>query len=107
MKVISVPSDSSAILQAVKQGFSSKSIKQNTGAGLDILMKNIVINNYGKLTILSYKGKVDFSRDNYNIEQYNYSAKDSILSGYPGTLINISINTDTFIGDEEEEEFIW
>ncbi len=106
-KVITLPRDSCAILEAVKQGFSSKSISQNIGAGLDVLMKNVVINNHGKLTILSSKGKVDFYRDNASIGSYNHKAEDSSLSGYPGTLINIVINTDNFKGDEEEEDFTW
>jgi len=106
-KVMRVDYDSYAIRKSVEEGFSSKSIPTNRGSGLDILMKNIVINNNGNLTILSNKGSVIFYKDLALQNNLGYSESNTDLSEYPGTLIQLVINTDQFLGDEEEEEFSW
>jgi anti-sigma regulatory factor (Ser/Thr protein kinase) len=99
--------DSFALRKSVEEGFSTKSIPTNRGAGLDILRKNVVVNNEGSMTILSNKGKLEISKDISLHNSSKFIESNNFLSEYPGTLIHLIINTDRYLGDEEEEDFTW
>lgn len=107
-KVIDFDLDTYAIRKAVEEGFSSMSTPQNRGAGLDLLMKNIVHNNSGIMTILSNGAKVDFFKIKNPEEKIGCYEKNFNLSQYPGTLLQLTLNTNLFKGDDlEPEDFIW
>ncbi|TGL86483.1 ATP-binding protein [Leptospira congkakensis] len=99
--------DSYAIRKSVEEGFSTKSVPTNRGAGLDVLRKNIVENNGGSLTILSNRGKVRIFSDSTQMNQSNFHCADYELSEYPGTLLNLEINSEKFDDSESEEDFQW
>lgn len=95
--------DSMAIKKATEQGFSTKSNPGNRGAGLDVLIRNVVKNNQGWVYIHSNHGILECKRGHNNdivlepIDIYGF---------YPGTLFEIVLRTDT-IEHLEEEEFEW
>ncbi|GEB35326.1 hypothetical protein [Brevibacillus parabrevis] len=95
--------DSLAIQKATEQGFSTKSTPGNRGAGLDVLVKNVVKNNQGWVYIHSNHGIVKCKLGHNN----DIAMEPSDISGfYPGTLFEIVLRTDT-IEHVEEEEFEW
>jgi hypothetical protein len=100
-KVGPMASDAAAIVQATKEGFSSKPGK-NMGAGLSYLIDNVVRRNKGWVGIYSGQGFATFSH-NKPIESAG------LLTGlYPGTLINMILRTDNLVaGDEETDEVPW
>ncbi|XDD52532.1 hypothetical protein AB3N59_20500 (plasmid) [Leptospira sp. WS92.C1] len=106
-KVMPTLADSMAIQKATEAGFSTHSKPTNRGAGLDLLKKNIVNDNGGNLTILSNKGILYINKGIAGTEDYRYYDFEPNLSGYPGTLIHLNINTELYIGEEEKEEFQW
>jgi hypothetical protein len=59
-KLRSELSDPAAIIQAVKQGFTTKSVATNTGMGLDQLLRSVVSGLGGTVTIYSGAGIVTF-----------------------------------------------
>lgn len=92
--------DAEAILKATEEGFTTKSNPRNMGVGLDFLIEN-VIGNGGNVSIYSYMGSVHCYRDD------NGEAIREPRTGngyYPGTLVDITLRTDCFVGDDEEEE---
>ena len=98
--------DSEAIKLAAQEGFSTKTNPQNRGAGLDILIKNTISHQSDKISIFSNYGilHVYKSKDG---EYIIFKPVKNTLFFYPGTLLNIEVQTDLFIGDEEEEDFQW
>ena len=98
--------DSEAIKLAAQEGFSTKTNPQNRGAGLDILIKNTISHQSDKISIFSNYGilHVYKSKDG---EDIIFKPVKNTLFFYPGTLLNIEVQTDLFIGDEEEEDFQW
>jgi anti-sigma regulatory factor (Ser/Thr protein kinase) len=93
--------DGAAIVQAVQDGFTTKSKPGNKGVGLDYLLKVIVQSNGGKVTIYSCSGIVEFEREGNAI-----GSKEFADVGYcPGTTIGIEIRTDAIerLPDEREE----
>lgn len=103
-KVLPSLSDSQAIIKSTEEGFSTKSTEVNTGAGLDILIHNIVLNNKGSVQIYSNCGAIRCSNDSGNIDK-----SIVCVSGYyPGTLIYCTLRTDTFeTYFDESEDFEW
>lgn len=95
-------SDNALIIKACKEGISTKSVPQNRGAGLHLLVKNIVELNSGYLSIYSNSGLIKFSNDNMIKQRYT----DSFNNYYPGTLFVVTFRTDTLIRDELED-FEW
>jgi hypothetical protein len=97
--------DNTAILKAVEQGFSSRSIPTNRGQGLSYLLDTVVLIHSGVVTVCSQRAIVVFSR----------SPDGKILSealpnvGFcPGTTIEISLRTDAILHlDEDEEDLQW
>lgn len=96
--------DVQAIKKAVEEGFSSKSIPTNRGAGLDYLMRVVALTNRGKVTIYSRSGIVTFGELGGAIMPLASS-----LGGFsPGTLIEIELRTDMISAVEDDsEEFKW
>lgn len=95
--------DQQALALACEAGFTTKTSVRNRGAGLDVLIKNVVIRNGGAIIIHSNRGIVSCTRDNGTVKKTPRGADGF----YPGTLIQLSLHTDRFISDEIEEEFEW
>jgi len=96
--------DSQAIIQAVQDGFTTKSKPTNKGVGLDYLLKTVVLGNGGQVTIYSQEGIVRFSRNGTDLQTYPFQD----VGFCPGTTIDISLRTDTIeVLPEEREELQW
>lgn len=90
-------SDEAALVEAVQEGFTSRSTHQNRGAGLDYLMRAVVIANGGVVMIYSRSGVVKFSRGASGLRAEPISG-----GGFcPGTTIEIHIRTDMIRSDAE------
>ena len=83
--------DDAAIIQAVQDGFTSKSKPTNKGVGLDYLLQAVVLRNGGQVTIYSCASIVRFHRRGNVIEHQALSE----VGFCPGTTIDIEIRTDT------------
>ncbi|MBF0296032.1 MAG: hypothetical protein HQL96_12650 [Magnetococcales bacterium] len=90
-------SNSDLIMQACDEGVSTKSIPQNRGAGLYLLVQNVVRLNHGMISIYSNDGKATFGTLNNHHKPSKF---------YPGTLFIVIFDTDTIVPDEEED-FQW
>lgn len=98
--------DAAAILQACQEGFSTKSNVRNRGAGLPILIRYVAARNCGRVEIRSAKGFLSAkpAKSSYRLTESN------IGWVYPGTLVTVTLRTDTFErldSDVEKEEFSW
>jgi anti-anti-sigma regulatory factor len=90
--------DSEAIFKACQEGVTSKSKPTNMGAGLNYVI-DVVLFNQGRLAIHSYNGGL-------NCVIQNGKQKRSPFAGngtYPGTLLDITLDTRTFLGDESDD----
>ncbi|WHM19890.1 ATP-binding protein [Bacillus subtilis] len=97
--------DHEALEKAIIDGFSSRSIPKNRGAGLHTLIQNVVFNYNGEVQIRSFHGILTCSKINFNELWVNSIPNESI---YPGTFIEIILDTESFVHDfDEEEEFEW
>jgi anti-sigma regulatory factor (Ser/Thr protein kinase) len=97
-------SDSAAIIQAVQDGFTSRSTQGNKGVGLDYLLKTIVLANGGSVTIYSRDGIVRFERQGTTILPIVLTSEGFC----PGTTIDIEIRTDAIVVlPDEDEELTW
>ena len=96
--------DGAAILKATAPGFTTRSTPRNMGVGLDFLIE-CVTSNQGSVSIYSFKGAVACHRD----ASGGVIRSSSLGNGsYPGTLVELSLRTDCFVGDDaEEEEMVW
>lgn len=96
--------DTEAVLRATEEGITSQTTPRNRGLGLDLLIRRVT-GNSGYVTIYSFNGAISCSSDDYgNI------VKTPIMGNgaYPGTLVEISLRTDCFVGDDfEEEDMQW
>lgn len=102
-KVVKNLSDHQAIDMACEAGFTTQTTSRNRGAGLDVLIKNVVAKNSGLVVIQSRKGLVSCVKVNGELKR---SAR--LAAGfYPGTLIQITLDTKKFVSDEHEEVFEW
>jgi hypothetical protein len=91
--------DGTAILRATDAGFTTKSIDTNQGVGLAFLLE-CVTNNHGTVCISSFQGTLLASRD----WQKRLRRHHAIGTGsYPGTLVELTLRTDRFVGDDPEE----
>jgi anti-sigma regulatory factor (Ser/Thr protein kinase) len=97
-------SDSAAIIQAVQEGFTSRSTPGNAGLGLDYLLRTVVGTNNGTVTIFSLGGIVQFRRNDGKI--CPIIAKN--VGFCPGTTIDINLRTDLIEWiPQEREELEW
>jgi anti-sigma regulatory factor (Ser/Thr protein kinase) len=97
-------SDTEAILQAVQEGFTTKSQPGNKGAGLDYLLRTIVLTNGGQVTFYSREGIVRFDRVGTIIRPYIMNN----IGFCPGTTIEINLRTDAIeVLPEESEDLQW
>lgn len=96
--------DEQAILVATEEGVTSQTTPRNRGMGLDLLVRQVTSNG-GRVTIYSYHGSLTCYKN------FDGSIGKTPLRGagaYPGTLVDISLPTDQFVGDEFiEEEIEW
>jgi anti-sigma regulatory factor (Ser/Thr protein kinase) len=97
-------SDAEAIIEATKQGFSSKGSPKKRGAGLDYLLTTVVGVNGGTVEIWSNFGHVLFARDRGRVSAYP-QAFDAFSVG---TTIDITfIVTNIVDVPDQAEEFEW
>jgi anti-sigma regulatory factor (Ser/Thr protein kinase) len=96
--------DPDAIIQAVQDGFTTKSKPTNKGVGLDYLLRTVVSGNDGQVTIYSQEGIVRFEKRETDIKSYVFHD----VGFCPGTTIDISLRTDTIeILPDEREQLQW
>jgi anti-sigma regulatory factor (Ser/Thr protein kinase) len=98
-------SDAEAVILAVQEGFTTKSIPGNAGLGLDLLLKTVVGTNSGEVTIYSGHAIVRFHRGKR--QNINHFPVENV--GFcPGTTIDINLRTDLIEElPEEREELKW
>ncbi|MDN7654690.1 ATP-binding protein [Burkholderia multivorans] len=97
--------DQQAIAKASEEGFTTQTTARNRGAGLDVLIKNVVDRNGGAVMIHSGRGMLSCARAEDGTTKRTARPAPGF---YPGTLIQMSLHTRTFISDEVEfKEFEW
>ncbi|MFP7171968.1 ATP-binding protein [Terribacillus halophilus] len=97
--------DSEALVHAIVEGVSSKSTPRNRGAGLRTLVHNVVLNNGGRIEIRSFYGILNISRNTSGDLEVNSLRS---VNRYPGTFMEITLDTNKFVREDvEEEEFEW
>jgi len=95
-------SDQDAILHASRRGITTKGHPNNQGEGLDLLIDNVTGND-GNVSIYSFSGALNCSRDaSGGVQRTHWAGNGS----YPGTLVDICLRTDKFVGDVEERETV-
>ncbi|WP_305972711.1 MULTISPECIES: ATP-binding protein [unclassified Mameliella] len=102
-RVVPNLSDNGAILKAAEDGFSTKSLPTNRGAGLHLLLLNVVQRFCGTVTIRSHAGYVEF----VNHEGKIYSVEYESCGFCIGTTIDLVLYTDRIPHADDEEEFEW
>lgn len=89
--------DGAAIHMATQEGITAKSKPNNMGAGLNYLIERIT-SCHGKVHIVSLTGSL-------NCFRAKDGAVDRVIQErngtYPGTLVEVEIDTRLFVGDEE------
>jgi len=97
-------SDPESIMEAVKEGFTTKSVANNTGMGLDQLLRSVVLGLGGSVTIYSGKGIVKFS-----LSEGGIIPRCLPDVGFcPGTTIEVKIDP-RLVPDrpDSEEDLLW
>ncbi len=103
-KVRSGLTDQQSIALACQEGFTTQSTKRNRGAGLDVLIKNVVGRNKGAIIIYSRRGVFSCAARGDMIDRTPRAARGF----YPGTLLNIILRVNNNLGDDDAEEaFSW
>lgn len=102
-KVLGGLSDNEAILKAAEDGFSTKSLPTNRGAGLYLLLLNVVQRFHGRVTIRSHSGYVEFVNRAGKIYTHLHMACGFCI----GTTVDIVLDTTRIPHADEEEEFEW
>ena len=97
--------DAEAIKLATQDTYTSQSVRGNRGAGLDILIRNVVDINRGRIYVASAFGNLLC----YPTEGEANRHPRQMQGYYPGTLIEVRLKTDTIVADEDEDEdeFQW
>lgn len=90
--------DGAAILHASQEGVTAKTQPRNMGAGLNYLIDRVTANE-GRVQIVSLAGYLNCFRDRGGATRRLPSVGNGT---YPGTLVDISLDTRLFVGDEEE-----
>jgi anti-sigma regulatory factor (Ser/Thr protein kinase) len=102
---IQLASDQAAIAMACQHGFSTKTTPRNRGAGLHVLIQNIVARNHGTVIICSGQG---IYSNVYNAEGPLKGTGRPAPGQYPGTMIYMILPKSEFVPDDiDEEEFQW
>lgn len=96
-------SDHLAIDKACDEGYTTQTTGRNRGAGLDVLIKNVVFKNSGNIVIQSRHGRVVCKKEGDYVRRIPREVKGF----YPGTLIQLILDTEKFQLDEMEEIFEW
>jgi sensor histidine kinase regulating citrate/malate metabolism len=90
--------DAQALLLATREGFSTKKLR-NRGAGLAILIDNVVERNGGSLAIYANRGILACREES--------RSRSLAQAFYPRTLIDIVLRTDRIEPILEDDEFQW
>lgn len=101
-----IKTDAGAIAKACVEGFTTKTTERNMGAGLYVLIKNVVEWNKGTVVIHSGRGIYTCTPG----PQLGTSKRVGRTANftYPGTMIRITLQKSDFRPDEvNEEEFQW
>lgn len=97
--------DQAAIAMACQQGFSTKTTPRNRGAGLHVLIQNVVARNRG--TVIIYSGEGIYSSV-HNADGPTKGTGRPAPGQYPGTMIYMTLQKSEFVPDDiDEEEFQW
>ncbi|MFD1789686.1 hypothetical protein ACFSC3_19200 [Sphingomonas floccifaciens] len=89
--------DGQAILTASREGVTAKSNPQNRGIGLDFLITHVTAN-HGRVSIYSHSGSLICDPGRSVDEPVR---RPAVMPGlYPGTMVDIMLPTDRFVGDE-------
>jgi anti-sigma regulatory factor (Ser/Thr protein kinase) len=98
-------SDQAAIAMACQQGFSTKTTPRNRGAGLHVLIQNVVARNRG--TVIIYSGEGIYSNAHNPAGPFKGTGRPA-PGQYPGTMIYMTLRRSDFVPDDvDEEEFQW
>lgn len=95
--------DEQCIMKATEQGFTTKSTPVNQGVGLYVLTNNVVQHNGGVIWINSLKGSAKCISSASGVKIIPYKEPIS----YPGTLLELTFNTDRLGLLGAKEEFEW
>lgn len=96
-------SDQQAIALACSEGYTTQTTPRNRGAGLHVLIQNVAKRNKGTIIIHSLSGITSFTNTPDGVKGNTRSA----FGNYPGTLIQIILDTRKFIFDAHHEDFEW
>lgn len=103
-KVDATLTDAAAIERACTAGFTTQTTPRNRGAGLDVLIRNVVHKSGGAVVIHSGHGIYSCTKVG---DRTNLTPRTA-AGFYPGTLVHVVLNTDTFVADDvDEEDFQW
>lgn len=98
--------DPECLRLAIQEGFTTKSNVVNRGVGLSLLTRHITEKNRGTVLIHSGSGNLSATP---GLRGMNVTSRQSEWA-YPGTLVQVSLRTDTLESLENEaapEEFQW
>lgn len=97
--------DGEAIIHATKEGVTAKSQPNNMGAGLSYLV-DTVLGNRGIVRFHSLSGNLTCETDNRGKRRLRTR---NGCGHYPGTLIELELDTRLFVGDEDDDrvDFEW
>ena len=102
---IKLAHDQAAISMACQQGFSTRTTPRNRGAGLHVLIQNVVARNHG--TVIIYSGEGIYSAV-YDPNKPLKGTGRPAPGKYPGTMIYMTLPRADFVPDEiDEEDFQW
>lgn len=102
---VTLASDQAAIAMACQQGFSTQSTPKNRGAGLHVLIQNVVARNHG--TVIIYSGQGIYSCV-HNADKPLKGTGRPAQGKYPGTMLYMTLPRSEFVPDDiDEEEFQW
>lgn len=89
--------DAQAILTASREGVTARSNPQNRGIGLDYLITHVMAN-HGKVAIYSHSGSLICEAGRTDGQPDRVPLVTPGI--YPGTMVDIMLPTDRFVGDE-------
>jgi anti-sigma regulatory factor (Ser/Thr protein kinase)/ABC-type transporter Mla MlaB component len=101
-----IQTDVGAIAKACEEGFTTKTTERNMGAGLYVLIKNVVEWNRG--TVVIHSGSGIYTCTPGTKPGTSKRVGRTANFKYPGTMIRITLQKSDFRPDEvNEEEFQW
>lgn len=102
-KKMTIGTDSGAIAMACQNGFTTQTTGRNMGAGLHVLLQNIVVRHRGFVQIFSGRGIYSCTSERGILKTSGKTAAGS----YPGTMIYMKIDVPNFRPDDISEDFSW